>query len=501
MTDNKKPAPNQVIYKSGSPAKVRTAVKLKYYMDVGAWDRGQNGQAITTFGVISGHDILLCNWLTRSAGGTELNTLIRGSSCIIEYDNQSYELSPSLNSFVRFARAAKRCYLLNVMHTPKSIPLTDPNQIIFIFPDLHLPLFKGEPLDRFCWGYNYDTLMSLDEELDYLLKFANNNSFDVITVQVGDMYEIWEAEIILRQQYLALLKEASKIDVLRHGWRVMVEDGQIIPVKSNYYDFREAWGKAFQHGFQTHDGTELPRGLELFVNDVNDYGISIFDTERIKAGIRRAHGKLFKKKEALFTYEIAGNHDNNLSNLYWEKHSPDEYLDSGYLQRYSNIIRKDLQRAHATLTHPTKKGNNVQRFKVLGLNNGIWIEHGHKYDWHNNDDDWHKPDHGFDIVHKYDAGIINEMFKIRSSESGADFARQIANRWTDFQDYEMRLPGLQRADVIFNANPSINLVIMGHTHSPLLQSSPDGLSFFESLPGHENYKNSDYCLPEARLTL
>ena len=501
MADNKKLAPNKVQYKSGNHAKVRTRTKLKYFMDVGGWDRGGGARAKTTFGIVSGHDIFLCSWLNESEGGTKLSNLIHGSSYLIEHNNQLYELSPALSSFVHFARSAHRGYLIDAIRTPELTPLTDPNQIILIFPDLHLNLFKGEPLDRFRWGYNYDTLMSLDWELRDLLMFANNDKYNVITVQVGDMYEIWEAEIILRQQYLALLKVAAKIDVLRHGWRVMVETGQVIPVISSHCNFLEAWEDAMKYGFKCNDETELAYGTELWVNDVKRHGVSIFDTEEIKAGIRRAHQKLFGGKETLFTYELAGNHDNNLSNRYWEKHRPDEYLDTFFLHRYSNVVRKDLLQSHRTLISSTKKGKNELRYVKLGKNNSIWIEHGHKYDWHNNDIDWYKPERGFDIVHMNVAGIINDIVKTRSSEYNADVARKWADRWTDFKDYEMRLPELQRADVIYNAEPSINLVILGHTHKPILQKAPLNTSFFETYPGHKTYITGEYCLQEERLIL
>ena len=34
-----------------------------YYMDVGVWAGGSNGKPQTTFGLVCGHDILLCSWM------------------------------------------------------------------------------------------------------------------------------------------------------------------------------------------------------------------------------------------------------------------------------------------------------------------------------------------------------------------------------------------------------------------------------------------------------
>jgi hypothetical protein len=39
-----------------------------YYMDVGVWAGGQDGKAATNFGLVSGRDIVLCDWMNLRGG-------------------------------------------------------------------------------------------------------------------------------------------------------------------------------------------------------------------------------------------------------------------------------------------------------------------------------------------------------------------------------------------------------------------------------------------------
>ena len=180
------------------------------FMDVGCWQTPNiHGRAMTTFGLVSGPYILLCSWL-KIHEDEQNGKLIWKSDFIDEImrkDNAS--IPPPIEKFLYESGKKQRGFIQKWVEAPSS--LTAPKELLIFIGDLHLHLYKGTFVDRFQYSETKDSgLQSLEKELTMLLKDANSVSekgdFNVTTVQTGDMYEIWESEIILREQYLRTLK-------------------------------------------------------------------------------------------------------------------------------------------------------------------------------------------------------------------------------------------------------------------------------------------------------
>jgi hypothetical protein len=80
-------------------------------------------------------------------------------------------------------------------------PLTSEDSAFLVVGDLHLHLQASGLLDRFQLKQGED-IINLDGELRNLMDVSKKCGLGVTTVQIGDMYEAWETECILRYRLL-----------------------------------------------------------------------------------------------------------------------------------------------------------------------------------------------------------------------------------------------------------------------------------------------------------
>jgi len=430
-----------------------------YFMDVGVWAGGSNGQPKTTFGVVCENDILLCSWLNRVESGQWPGsdyTLSSGGMCV--------PLSGSTAEFLRKCNQEQRGFVVRA--TRASQPLTPPGQLILVIPDLHLHLYTGQPVERFRYRPTKNSpLVSLDSELRRLMDIGLDCKATV--VQIGDLYEVWESEILLHMQYLEMLRMKARAQAqfsgieIRSDHQTMISTGRVVPRNVMF----------------SEDIYWVGNNSVLLDDQIQSEGIEFWNTDQICAGIRKAHKELFESPafKSQNYYQIDGNHDNQLENSYWSNCAPEEYRTQSMLCHQTSRGSRHLDHVHreiGTGEHP------------------IHIEHGLAYDWHNNDRDWWMEGHGFDVVYGFVAGVGSMIYGKRSDLQ--DYALETSDEWSELRDFEMRLACLRRADWIFGGNRQVKLVIMGHTHSPILVAWPFRTALFPTYPGNERYRNGKY---------
>lgn len=480
--------------KTGRSYKIHSS-PTAVFMDVGCWQTPDaNGSAMTSFGIVSGQYVLLCSWLKMHPAEQNGKRIWESDffDAIMRKDNAS--IPPPIERFLYGAGNKGRGFIHKWEKLP--VPLTAPKELLIFVGDLHLHLYTGTFVDRFqckrtgesqvpqqgttkqhtrqtlLSQYATDELESLDKELRMLLDHADETkekgNFDVITIQTGDMYEIWETEIILREQYCELLRiweefRASKLfDSTKYIGQSMIIMGKLIEQGKVLIDFPflDLNGRILQNSEMTSFSDDI----------VEKEGINFWSTDDICKWIRRKHPLLFNGRAKIFDVELRGNHDNFLENLYWPDLSPEKYRN--------NPIDK-----YGFLKSKTEGASGENSFDKL-ITKQIWAEHGHAYDWHNNNDDWSLLEHGFEIVHSViygeDSGIRGAkpflISKLGAKKiKGGYVVPQVADFFTDLCDFEMRLPEIRRTEVIFKKQKlDFYLVVMGHTHDPDLISGRRG---------------------------
>jgi len=507
--------PNTLIYRSAtreyrkSECKSTVDSSYVYYMDVGGWSLHSDGSASTTFGLISGSDVLICDWMNLNRDGTafgkekNVNKIQAKFECGPPIPMSVYwsSLAPGAKNFLEQALAQKRRgYILAAARARTASLFTNPNELILIIPDLHLRLRVDQPLDLFRYKKG-DQLVSLDDELSSLLEVANKVS--AITVQVGDMYETWETEALLRHHYHELLKWVDEWKKANPGpgWKLRPDLDYMV---RNHRVFTHVVAK----NFSWESWIQATREKQMAEDVWEDVSVAYADTESIEDQIRRQHRKLFWKGKSfadrLTQHDLVGNHDNNFANTFWSK---------------TKWPSEEEVKNHPELSYTTKPSSKDKRYEHqhLGINNSIWIEHGHEYDIDNNninprDPDWCKPGKGFDIVR---AGLVKAA-QLTDSDWFVNFCRGGADIYADTMDKEMRNFLLIRADEIFcepaNRCPErcscsvcagmsktkVHLVVTGHTHQACLLEIPRGTSLFWLHPHARHYYNSGNCMQRAK---
>lgn len=470
----------------------------RFFLDVGAWQGGKDGNPTTSFALVSGHDLVLCSWLKR-APGEQSGLAIQDFRELSERLPMlaAFEPTAALERFLSEAhsRSGGRGFIQQWGRSPVR-KLTRENELFLIVGDLHLHLYRDGYLDRF--RYRAETgdedLQSLDAELRSLLDLAASvgSSYGVTTIQTGDMYEVWESEIMLRLLYL---------DAMRFRLRFPLTGAPHL----------EATGRCIDRIIETG---RVPHRLDLVGRverldrsevDVEGEGIDFRSTDEICAAIRREHADLFggstpsgragapepspasascSPSSGLFDIEIRGNHDNSLENRFW----------GSTLGIPSDLRSLD---EHGFFTTSTRAASTVQPTHALsGVTSNIWLEHGHALDWHNNDQDWWLEEHGFHVVWKFLTDMTLDALQLRKGQVADEVAMQLADRWSDLCDYEMRLPEIRRADDLFFGTSEevdfgqLSLVVMGHTHKPDVMLSYGSLSEAKA-DEYRNYFFSD----------
>ncbi len=459
------------------------AADQTYYMDVGVWGIGSSGRATTSFGLISGPDFLLCSWKNDAEGGAAFQATQNAAGQAYTFSTQTamtvgnwwQTLAPGARNFLQQAHSSGRGFVLAAARA--SFNFTDPDSPVLVLPDLHLRLRNGRPLDLFRYRTG-STYRSLDDELANVLSLARR--LGVETAQAGDMYETWETEILCRLQQvdlydfvastLRLASTTDPTDSLRHDYRTMVQRHlTLLEMLNSDRNWRQ-WADAHT--------------TPMSVSAVEQGSVDFTSTEAIEAAIRAAHPPLFPSgRTSLTDHDVIGNHDNNHPNRYWSStYVPSRYREHEHLRPGTQASSSDTRPDHVR----------------LGLNNCLWIEHGHNYDWHNNDIRWSASDyahwyhdaHGFDLVQTM-------VYMGRGSQWRVDQMRWMGDIVADVTDYEMRHFTLLRVDDLLRNQQGLAGVVLGHTHEPCLLEVPRGTSYFWLHPHASHYIGSGYCLPQA----
>lgn len=457
-----------------------------YVMDVGVWAGGFDGRPTTSFGVISGRDIFLCSWRNFCEGGWSYSKVSQHEGPSVF----SNGLSGASKAFFEEIARQDRGFILSWARLPNKLGVfTSDDAVVVVLPDLHLHLQAMGPIDRFVYCdkepvgqsvYGEKEFHSLDLELHgliHLKTYLRERSIKMLTVQVGDMYEVWEAECILRHRLKELREEIDRGEewLVRHGAHVRGDmtymlQNHLVPRRMlhNSVTWRD-WGWETTHLLE-------PEEMRKICIDASS-------TSDITRHIRSAHFDLFHGDDKIFDSEIRGNHDNFYNNRFWsdKNTAPEDFYQYPEL-RFET--KGDFSRTQ-------------RRTLKLTFENSIFIEHGNKWDWHNNDGDWSKKGHGFGTVYDLVRGWMDRYLYSGSSRGWTDNMRSLGETITDLGNFEMRNFILLRADQLFR-DENVRLVVMGHTHGPCLVEAPKNISLFWLHPHAKEYYNSKYCMPEAR---
>lgn len=461
-------------HRNSPDANVYDKEKPVFFMDVGVWAGGPDGKPQTSFGLISGRDVFLCSWMNKCEGGKPFSEILTAKF--------EKGLSSGARNFFEMKPELKRRFILAHARLPHRLGLLIPeNEVIIVIPDLHLHLQAGGPLDQFMYKDEKGEKQSLDGQLRALIdlkKDLKSRKITMRTVQVGDMYDVWFAECILRHR-LKQLKE-------------LICDSQ---------RYHSSQRKDFLHMLEEHlvpkellDNESGWIGMDWYYQREWDHErikkecIDVSSTKDIVNHIQKAHAALFLGNKKIFNTELRGNHDNFFPNQFFcdQESAPKDYYKFSELR---------------FITSDDCENEKLRKYQT-GENNCIWMEHGHYWDIDNNDYDWWtkrgKMGNGFNVVHTMIRGWGDRWFSTGSDADMVQLANDVADLWTDLKSKEMRLFITLRADQVFKENPSVRLFIAGHTHSPCLVENPKDFSLFWQHPDAGNYFNSNEIMKEAK---
>ena len=394
-------------------------------MDVGVWGGNYEGRANTDFGLVCGKYVLLCSWLNMDGSSKKPTQIAPYPEPIKKVLN-----ARSDRAFVKAeARALTK--------------LTGDSEMILVVPDLHIHLFRCSRYDNFKYNANFAApaeeanIVSLEGELDELLTLGDSHA--AIMVQIGDLFELWEVQAHLMNDYLQLDRLRAGLvnevrdplgPVLRQPWEKMWRDRKIIP-----RDDFELGIDRFDHLKREPESYGLRRGVSE--RDIHTLGVAIESSDACKRAIMDKYPLVFggsRYGPRMRFKWIQGNHDNMLPNNLYVKKNEGPGIKGTAETRPELIIR-------------------------YGQESSVWMEHGHKYDIYNNDQVFDQPGKGYDLTRGYTTGaVIGEEGVHEGSVS----------RWAGDVIYPMRPDQLQRAEQIFKENAQVRLVIMGHTHAATL---------------------------------
>ncbi|XAL98996.1 hypothetical protein OT109_15595 [Phycisphaeraceae bacterium D3-23] len=409
-------------------------------------------------------------------------------------------------------------------------PLTAPNKMIVVVPDCHINLLRGDTIDWFQYrpirgrrmirqpgkyvtheipGDYKSDLQSLEDELVELTDVGKK--YGARIAQVGDIYEVWEAEMVLRLQYLRMLQYALDCvkDELSHPMENVITsdkswyrtEGFAKYVPNNAIRWMIESGKVVPINAHESMGAYIDRMKKATPASVQSKAIDFTSTDAICDAIEAKYPKLFKPGR--FDIPLRGNHDNFLPNPYWSLPVVKEHFNIIATGGFDHALHDVFGYLTKTTAGSTKRNKLLEHLEAPGGESAqVWMEHGHYYDWHNNDSDWAGQSHGFDTVFRgVVPGVVHDVFRgggyidiKRSSWWLGETASSLGGTFPDRGDYEMRLPEVRRADALYGdpytwdkerLNEELDppdfdpldgterkkrptLVIMGHTHGPCL---------------------------------
>lgn len=162
-------------------------VSPKIFLNCGAWDSGQ-----TDFALVCNGDIVLGSWLTSESHRTADDAFY-----------QAFEDNSKIVDFIRSAQAKSRGFIAaqdKIYHCPsRNFRFTEDELYVFI-GDCHINVIREWGPDGFIKhpdDHEIDagrTRVSLIDDFDDFLDHANEHTDKDKIIQVGDLYDFWEAQ-------------------------------------------------------------------------------------------------------------------------------------------------------------------------------------------------------------------------------------------------------------------------------------------------------------------
>ena len=405
--------------RTGEP-NVVTARVSRYFLDVGVWGRGSYLCRVPvprrTFGLVCEHVVLLCEWDLQD-------------QCKLL---QLPHVPQAIRSFLENGRARIVKWRVDARL------FTGKNEVIVFIPDLHLHLFREEKCDNFTYG-DGSKLRSLEKELDALLQDVRGRRWTV--VQVGDLFEMWESQFRFIDGLLNLKKAilAPTVDLYAkyfRTWRTwFVDIPDVVKALVGSAEAGRLYGPESPAIAGHASRQELGRVYEQLKT-------AICDSDNLRRAICSRYPALFGRESSAggsssgpFDMWVAGNHDNMLPNAYWVK-----------VQNEPDFLIKGARE---------EKGVSGL---LLGNNECIRVEHGHRKDPYNADGLFDKAKAGYywarlaaDTVADFIAGELG-------------LGDLTPYQWELLKDMGLFGKKLDRRP----GSAGVKLVVMGHSHEPRL---------------------------------
>jgi hypothetical protein len=440
----------------------------RFFLDVGGWYGNPKGFAHTDFGLVSGNYVLVCSWLNMEGKR-------RGQKYHKYCVKHRVTFTEKIRTFFDMPKGAI------VAHFKSPEPFVSDKELIVFLPDLHLHLCRETVIDNFKFNCNFGAknekpkIVSLEGELAEFLKCCQ--SLDAKIIQVGDCFEVWEAQAHLIDDHMFLDKARKQVlKKLRKVWEKMWKERKALPRDDYQFKIGDV-----QHRAREAEASNVSRPLKE--EHVDQLGVPIDDTYTDPSGPNQAdeivlrtmtkYPKIFANEE-LKTNEqnmpflwLRGNHDNMRANHYYE-----EVQEKDYKLLCSRVIKQSCASPEAREAYDIYRG---------GIDQCVWAEHGHRLDSANSDSIFDSSDRGYDVTRFYTLGrIIGESGWLNGSIE-LTFAEVIGERFF----YYMRGEQLNLVYDIFNNEAEVRLIVMGHTHTAALVDW--GIFLREVKRGVENY--------------
>ena len=434
--------------------------RTKVYVNVGAWQNGHSD-----FALISGPSIAICTWgnFMNEAHlhdeSEDNHVRIEGvcePRCVRNPKDKWLSKSGKIKEFLggaplgpgqsRYGRAM-------VGYTaPGNVRFTAEGELIVLFGDCHVHLFKSWVCDNFVKPTAGDTG---DEELahgyfrvreslirdfvsfiTYAREFASQSSKDVEIIQLGDLYEVWEVQGMFELAY-------QTFEMMRGGDKELAErrfDDSLLSFPSRFRERRnelpcdwaalaDYWDLGHHPECYAERWAKAATPSDVIAMLVHRYGGRVLATEdrvgwfgmadsvekgwwnppirrlrtrnepldfRNDAAVISAIQKEYKHQVPVDFWKsftgVRGNHDTEAPNRHIERHFGSSTVS------VTETAHSDPAQSVAPPTGGAWAGkdywppNGVAGRKNARGKRCIWYEHGHAFDPFNNDSDyWRSP--------------------------------------------------------------------------------------------------------------
>lgn len=426
------------------------------YVDVGAWSspqkRGTQGHA--PFAIITANEIAIWDILATK-GQVRNGKGLRPDGAVYAFWKKYHKVLRGHLIFYGYIPPNKGLHVIQgnrrriFSYKPFiPTPFAKNEEMLVVIPDLHLHMFPNFAVDNFLepWKDGQSLGIYLSSLWTYLADFNKNSPYYVRLIQVGDLYELWESAcIMLFARRLRMFEAFGKIGFLKSRllrWRSLLQ--------------AEIEKRGLDKIFSNKD-MEM---LEKYQWDSKEL-LGVWD--KMKKEIQKAHR----------IKDIAGN-------------------EVGLFDKKGRINCKDLPNwTHIGGNHDSFVSDVTPR--KYGINDCIWMEHGHLNDPKNN------PANINEGVFWTGCNVIAEL------KQWGDQAKELDSN---------RRPLFLRNAAAVNINKFLrkkeraySLIVTGHTHSPyiaLLRVRKDLPKHFEIISvlydqGWKELKLMDYIkkLPGA----